>query len=136
VSELCPPNDVRHNLEGRVGFESTTPGSKVRDPSAESATQAPSAGIRARVQIDEASPDDLPEKQELYQLATSARRCPGLSIRVPSKGEDDPGPCSRAHPRILVKHEPRHPDPAMEKGSLDCSAIAPQRTMGDYQAAE
>jgi hypothetical protein len=56
--------------------------------------------------------------------------------RVPSKGEDDPRPCSRAHPHILVKHGPRHPDPAMEKGSLDCSAIAPQRTMGDYQAAE
>ena len=51
-------------MEGRVGFEPTTPGLKVRGPSAESATQAPPAGIRARVPIDEASPDNLPEKQE------------------------------------------------------------------------
>jgi len=47
-----------------VGFEPTTPGLKVRDPSDEPGTQAPAAGIRARVPIDEASPDDLPEKQE------------------------------------------------------------------------
>jgi hypothetical protein len=69
-------------------------------------------------------------------MAIRAGKCPGLSIRVPSKGEDDPGPCSRAHPHILVKHGSRHPHPAMEKDSLDCSAIARQRTMGDYQAAE
>jgi len=51
-------------LEGRVGFEPTTPGSKVRDPSDEPGTQAPAAGIRVRMPIDEASPDDLPQKQE------------------------------------------------------------------------
>ena len=47
-----------------MGFEPTTPGLKVRDPSDEPGTQAPPAGIRARVPIDEASLDDLPEKQE------------------------------------------------------------------------
>jgi len=53
-----------YDLEGRVGLEPTTPGPKVRDPSAELTTQAPSAGIRARVPIDGATPDDLPRKQE------------------------------------------------------------------------
>jgi len=65
-----------------VGFEPTTPGSKVRDPSDEPGTQAPAAGIRVRMPIDEASPDDLPQKQELYQLAISAGRCCGLSISM------------------------------------------------------
>jgi len=48
-----------------VGFEPTTPGLEVRDPSDEPGTQAPAAGIRARVPIDEASLDDLPEKQQI-----------------------------------------------------------------------
>ena len=57
---------VRH-LEGWVGFEPTTPGSKVRDPSAELAAQgrqgAP-AGVRDGVAVDQAGPDDLPQKQK------------------------------------------------------------------------
>ena len=53
-----------------MGFEPTTPGLRVRDPSDEPATQAAPAGTRARVPIDEASLDDLPEKQVI-----------GLSIR-------------------------------------------------------
>ena len=51
-------------VEGRVGFEPTTPGLKVRGPCAEPLTQFPPAATRTRVRIDEASPDDLPEKQE------------------------------------------------------------------------
>ena len=50
-------------VEGRVGFEPATPGLRVRSSSAESATQAPPARMRARVPIDEASADDLPGKQ-------------------------------------------------------------------------
>jgi len=48
-----------------VRFEPTTPGLKVRDPSNEPTIQAPPAGIRVRMPIEEASPDDLPEKQEI-----------------------------------------------------------------------
>jgi hypothetical protein len=35
VSELCRRGSIARALEGRVGFEATTPGSKVRDPSDE-----------------------------------------------------------------------------------------------------
>jgi len=44
--------------------------------------EAPPAGVRNGVTIDEASADDLPEKHKLYRLAINAGRCPGLSIRA------------------------------------------------------
>ena len=50
-------------LEGRVGFEPTTPGLKVRGPADEPATQPAPLGIGGDVSIDQASPDHLPEKQ-------------------------------------------------------------------------
>jgi len=56
--------ECRRSVGGPGGFEPTTPGLKVRDPSDEPGTQAPAAGIRVRMPIDEASPDDLPEKAE------------------------------------------------------------------------
>jgi len=48
-----------------VELEPTTPGSKVRDPSAESATQALPARVEDCVSINEASADDLPEKHKI-----------------------------------------------------------------------
>ena len=59
---------VAFGVEGRVGFEPTTPGLKVRDPSAELAAQrdqGPRAAIRDGVAVDQANPDDLPGKQGL-----------------------------------------------------------------------
>jgi len=62
-----------------VGFELTTPGLRVRDPSAELAArrdQGPRAGMRNGLALDQASPDDLPEKQGLAHrrpLATYVR---------------------------------------------------------------
>jgi len=55
-------------LEGRVGFEPTTPGPKVPGPSAELAVrqdQGPRAGMRNGLALDQARPDDLPRKQGL-----------------------------------------------------------------------
>ena len=60
-------------LEGRVGFEPTTPGPKVPGPSAELAVrqdQGPRAGMRNGLALDQARPDDLPGKQ------AAARRRP------------------------------------------------------------
>ena len=53
-------------LEGRVGFETTTPGLQVRDPSDAPATQPAPLGIGDDVSIDQAN---LPGKQ-----ATALRR--------------------------------------------------------------
>ena len=66
-------------LEGRVGFEPTTPGLKVPGPSAELAVrqdQGPRAGMRNGLALDQASPEHLPEKQEAAHgrpLATYVR---------------------------------------------------------------
>ena len=60
-------------------FEPTTPGSKVRGPSAELAArrdQGLRAGIRHGLAVDQSRPDDLPEKQGLVRgrpLVTYAR---------------------------------------------------------------
>ena len=62
-----------------MGFEPTTPGLKVRDPSAELAArrdQGPRAGMRDGETVEQASPDHLPEKQGLARgrpLATYVR---------------------------------------------------------------
>ena len=73
------------HLQARVGFQPVTAGLSVRGSSSELETQehreAP-AGARDRVAVHQRSPDHLPEKQELYQLAISAGRCPGLSVRT------------------------------------------------------
>ena len=63
LARACPPEAWR----AWVGFEPTTPGSKVRDPPAELAArrdQGPRAGMRNGLAVDQASPDDLPEKQD------------------------------------------------------------------------
>ena len=67
-----------------MGFEPTTLVSKVRVSSAELATQEhwSKAGCGDGVALSEPGLDDLPEKQELYQLPISPARCPGLSIRI------------------------------------------------------
>ena len=65
-------------LEGRVGFEPTTPGLRVRDPSAELAAQrdqGPRAGMGDGETVDQASPDDLPQKQEAALRRPSLRMC-------------------------------------------------------------
>jgi len=49
-------------LDDRGAFEAAAPGSKVRGPSDELATQAPLGGIRTRAPIDEISPENLPRK--------------------------------------------------------------------------
>ena len=68
VSRLYLREDVCMGvLESRVGFEPTTPGLEVRDPSDDPATQRyqePPAGVRDGVTVDQTSPDDLPQKQE------------------------------------------------------------------------
>ena len=63
-----------------MGFEPTTPGLKVRDPSDEPGTQAPAAPIRACLPVGEASSDDLPRKQKAALLRPSLRmRCHTIS---------------------------------------------------------
>ena len=47
-----------------MGFEPTTPGSRVRDPSDEPATQATPGRIGDGVSADEAGLERLPEEQE------------------------------------------------------------------------
>ena len=65
---LCRRDGIRQGFGGPGGFEPTTAGAEVRDPSDEPATQGhqePPIGVRDGVAVDEASADDLPEKQAI-----------------------------------------------------------------------
>ena len=66
-------------LEGLVGFEPTTPGLRVRSSMAEPATQGHegrAAGVRDSVVLGQASPDNLPRKQELIAWRSVLARAP------------------------------------------------------------
>jgi len=61
-----------------VGFEPTTPGLRAEGSSAKAATQGHQgspAGVRDGVAIEQASPDDLPEKQEAAHGRPSPCMC-------------------------------------------------------------
>jgi len=63
---------------GRFRWAATTAELRVRNPSAESATrrdQGPRAGMRNGLAIDEASPNDLPEKQDVPPERLAYVRC-------------------------------------------------------------
>jgi len=73
-------------MEGRVGFEPTTAGSKVWEACAQLAAQrdqAPRAGMGDGETVDQASPDNLPEKQATARgrpLATYVRCDVGCEV--------------------------------------------------------
>ena len=78
-----------------MGFEPTTPGLKVRDPSAELAAQrdqAPRAGVGDGETVDQPSPDDLPTKQAAARGRPSLRTCVVMSGREWS-GRRESNPC-------------------------------------------
>jgi len=75
-----------------VGSEPTTPGSRVRDSSPEPTTrglQWPRAGLGHGEALDQASPDSLPEKQQIISrgpVPASGPDCQSLLLKVGKEG--------------------------------------------------